>query len=112
MNRRLLLATLGISIPAAGALGWGVSEWLLATKRNAAPSRTGAMQQPIGSPFALVDHTGRRVTDESYAGRVRLVFFGFTHCPDICPTGLGYIAATSQTSWPATSPTFTHRWSA
>lgn len=100
MNRRLLLATLAISVPAAGALGWGVSEWLLATKRNTAPSRTGAMQQPIGSPFALVDHTGRRVTDESYAGRVRLVFFGFTHCPDICPTGLGYIAEALDTLTP------------
>jgi protein SCO1/2 len=40
------------------------------------------------------------VTDESYAGRVRLVFFGFTHCPDICPTGLGYIGEALDTLTP------------
>jgi protein SCO1/2 len=91
MNRRSLLLTLGIGLPAAGALGWGLSEWVLSSRVAPSP-RSGSMQQPIGSPFALVDHTGQRVTDTTYAGRVRLVFFGFTHCPDVCPTGLGYIA--------------------
>lgn len=110
MNRRTLLAALGIGIPAAGALGWGLSEWMLAAKRDAAPSRSGAMQQLIGSPFALTDHKGRRVTDETFAGRVRLVFFGFTHCPDVCPTGLAYIAETldglTQPEAAAVSPLF------
>ncbi len=111
MNRRILLATLGVGVPAAGALGWGLSEWMLAvTGRDAAPPRPGMMQHPIGSPFALTDHTGRRVTDETFAGRVRLVFFGFTHCPDICPTGLGYIAealdSLTQDEAAAVSPLF------
>ncbi|MBI0435963.1 SCO family protein [Roseomonas sp. KE0001] len=91
MNRRTLLLALGVGVPAGSALGWGLSEWMLRSKRASAP-RSSGMQQPIGSPFALVDHTGQRVTDATYAGRVRLVFFGFTHCPDVCPTGLGYIA--------------------
>ncbi|MCG7362974.1 SCO family protein [Roseomonas sp. ACRSG] len=91
MNRRTLLVALGVGIPAGSALGWGLSEWMLRARRASAP-RSSSMQQPIGSPFALVDHTGQRVTDATYAGRVRLVFFGFTHCPDVCPTGLGYIA--------------------
>ncbi|PWC26840.1 SCO family protein [Teichococcus aestuarii] len=91
MNRRTLLATLGVGIPVAGALGWGVSEWMLRLMQSPA-SPSSPMQQSIGSPFALTDHAGRRVTDTSYAGTVRLVFFGFTHCPDVCPTGLGYIA--------------------
>jgi cytochrome oxidase Cu insertion factor (SCO1/SenC/PrrC family) len=46
----------------------------------------------IASDFALTDHTGRRVTEADFAGRWQLVFFGFTYCPDICPTTLAYLA--------------------
>jgi protein SCO1 len=42
----------------------------------------------IGGPFKLVDQDGKIVTDETMKGRPYLVFFGFTHCPDICPTAL------------------------
>ncbi|MGZ5917374.1 MAG: SCO family protein [Methyloceanibacter sp.] len=42
----------------------------------------------IGGPFTLVDQTGKTVTDADYAGRYRLIFFGFTHCADICPAEL------------------------
>lgn len=47
----------------------------------------------IGGPFSLVDGTGKRVTDKDFAGRPMLVYFGFTHCPDVCPAGLQVIAA-------------------
>ncbi len=47
---------------------------------------------PIGGPFALVDGTGRPVTDATYRGRWMLVYFGYTHCPDACPTALNDIA--------------------
>ena len=43
---------------------------------------------PIGGPFTLVDHDGRPVTNETFRGRYRLVYFGYTFCPDICPTKL------------------------
>lgn len=46
----------------------------------------------IGGDFQLVDHEGRRVTAASYAGRHMLVFFGFTHCPDVCPLALGEVS--------------------
>ena len=45
----------------------------------------------IGGPFTLTDQDGRRATDRDYAGRYRIMYFGFTHCPDVCPTDLAVI---------------------
>jgi len=42
----------------------------------------------IGGPFRLVDQNGRTVTDQDFKGEPFVVFFGFTHCPDVCPTTL------------------------
>jgi protein SCO1 len=42
----------------------------------------------IGGPFQLTDQSGTTVTDKSLQGRPSLIFFGFTHCPDVCPTSL------------------------
>src|SRR5450432_3067078 len=42
----------------------------------------------IGGPFQLTDQSGATVTEKSLQGRPTLIFFGFTHCPDICPTSL------------------------
>jgi cytochrome oxidase Cu insertion factor (SCO1/SenC/PrrC family) len=57
----------------------------------------GGLQLPpglnLGGPFALTDHRGRAVTEADFAGRWLLVYFGFTWCPDVCPTELGTIAA-------------------
>jgi protein SCO1/2 len=49
-----------------------------------------AATQPaaIGGPFQLKDQTGQTVTEASLKGKPTLIFFGFTHCPDICPTSL------------------------
>jgi len=52
---------------------------------------TGQKQQTapaIGGPFALTDHNGNEVTDASFHGKFMLVFFGYTYCPDVCPTAL------------------------
>jgi protein SCO1/2 len=43
---------------------------------------------PLGVPFQLTDHTGRVVTEKDFEGRPSAWFFGFTHCPDVCPTTL------------------------
>ncbi len=45
-------------------------------------------REPIGGPFALIDHTGKRRTDADFRGKLLLVYFGFTYCPDVCPTDL------------------------
>jgi protein SCO1/2 len=53
-----------------------------------APSPIGQAVAGVGGPFHLEDQNGKPFTDQDLKGRPFLVFFGFTHCPDICPTTL------------------------
>ena len=46
----------------------------------------------VGGPFTLLDHRGRAVSDRDFHGSFLLVFFGYTYCPDVCPTELQTIA--------------------
>jgi cytochrome oxidase Cu insertion factor (SCO1/SenC/PrrC family) len=48
-------------------------------------------REPIGGPFALTDHTGKPRTDADFRGKLMLIYFGFTYCPDVCPTDLQQI---------------------
>jgi len=45
----------------------------------------------IGGPFTLTNQDGRKVTERDFAGRYRIMYFGFTHCPDVCPMDLAVI---------------------
>jgi cytochrome oxidase Cu insertion factor (SCO1/SenC/PrrC family) len=45
-------------------------------------------REPVGGPFALVDHSGKPTTDAQFRGKLLLVYFGFSFCPDVCPTDL------------------------
>ena len=45
-------------------------------------------REPVGGPLALIDHTGQRRTEVDFRGKLMLVYFGFTYCPDVCPTDL------------------------
>ncbi len=56
------------------------------------PSPRNAGESLIGGPFALRDGDGRTITGESLRGRPFLVYFGYTHCPDVCPTELARVA--------------------
>lgn len=47
----------------------------------------------VGGPFALTDHNGNEVTEASWPGKYKLIFFGFTSCPEICPAALQKISA-------------------
>jgi protein SCO1/2 len=57
--------------------------------RREEPPLAGAA---IGGPFTLTDQNGRRVSERDFAGRYRIVYFGYTHCPDVCPTDLATIS--------------------
>jgi|SRR4051794_11514252 len=64
------------------AVGLLVMTWAMGGLKNvAAPAA-------IGGPFQLTDQAGDTVTDQNLKGRPTLIFFGFTHCPDVCPTSL------------------------
>src|SRR5258708_21337179 len=74
---RTMKALLGVGIRALGAAGgWiGWDGW-----QGDRPA--------IGGSFALTDQDGRTVTSDSLKGKPTLIYFGFTYCPDVCPTSL------------------------
>jgi protein SCO1/2 len=47
----------------------------------------------VGGPFSLIDGDGKPVTDQTWRGKYMLVYFGYTYCPDVCPTTLTNVAA-------------------
>ncbi|MGY0571457.1 SCO family protein [Bradyrhizobium sp. RDM12] len=85
---------------AARWLGLGLALTLVwaghAVARSAAETMDILMwnREPVGGPFALTDHTGKARTDRDFRGKLMLVYFGFTYCPDVCPTDLMAIAQT------------------
>src|SRR4051812_49976842 len=57
---------------------------------SAPPPLEGAT---MGGPFTLTDQNGHRVSDRDFAGKYRLVYFGYTFCPDVCPVDMQVIGA-------------------
>ncbi len=49
-------------------------------------------QATVGGPFRLTDQTGKTVSDADFRGRYMLIYFGYSFCPDVCPTTLGVMA--------------------
>ncbi len=60
---------------------------------SSTPTGSGTGTALVGGPFALTDQTGKHVTEKDYLGKYTLVFFGYTYCPDVCPTELQVISA-------------------
>src|SRR5579863_9361805 len=86
MDRRVILLPFlaVVAVVLAGAL-WHFGD--LAAHRNAESVATGETVN-IGGPFKLIDQDGATRTDQDYRGKYVLVFFGYTYCPDVCPTTL------------------------
>jgi protein SCO1/2 len=87
----------GLALLAGGALLLlvgigGAALWLRPAPESLGPTLPAGVA--IGGPFSLIDETGAPVTEKTYRGRHMLIFFGFTYCPDVCPTELAKIAAT------------------
>lgn len=76
----LLAAALGLSLAGCERQGGTAA---------AAPLAGASM----GGPFTLTDQNGRRVVDAAFAGRYRLIYFGYTFCPDVCPTDMQMVGA-------------------
>src|SRR5437879_1808497 len=80
-TRRLLLP---LSVLLFGIVALGFAAYV-----SFSPNKPSSARAPaIGGPFSLVAHDGRHLTDADFRGEPFLVFFGYTHCPDVCPTTL------------------------
>ncbi|HEV7371043.1 SCO family protein [Arenibaculum sp.] len=92
MKRRLLRIAMGslIGLAVAFLAAWQISR--VTQSPLVAGSTSGSAQ--VGGPFTLVDHTGATVTERDFAGRYLLVYFGYSFCPDVCPTDLQVLAQT------------------
>jgi protein SCO1/2 len=94
--RRALAAVLGVLLLSA-----------LAATADEQPSAAKLMDDlmwergPIGGPFALIDHTGKPRTDADFRGKLMIIYFGYSYCPDICPTDLMSIATAVDLLGPA-----------
>jgi protein SCO1/2 len=91
---RILYATLGL-LMAVLLLGAGGFLWLSGTGRNGPIG--------IGGPFTLEDGNGKPITDKDFRGKYMLVYFGYTFCPDVCPTTLNAVAEAMDKLGPAAS---------
>ncbi|MFQ5618571.1 MAG: SCO family protein [Rhodospirillales bacterium] len=89
-GRRTILAALSIVLAATVAGAWLLTP--APAPGSSAENGKAAQAPSIGGPFSLVDQTGKPVTDKDFRGRFMLVFFGYTYCPDVCPTDLQIIS--------------------
>ena len=87
MPRRSILILAAVILLIAAGLG----SYTLMSRQMHQPQGTGVAL--VGGPFALTDQNGRRVTEKDFLGKYMLVFFGYTYCPDVCPTELQVMTA-------------------
>jgi len=93
-----ILILMALTLVAASALGavWGL---LIAPAPEVVTTGTAT----IGGPFALASTNGKDVTDQAYRGKWMLIFFGYTFCPDACPTALNNISVALEKLGPDAS---------
>ena len=70
----------------------------MAPKRNGAGTgqECDTGRADVGGPFRLIDHTGKTVTEADFRGRYMLIYFGYSFCPDVCPTTLAMLTGVQK----------------
>lgn len=86
--RKYLLLLVFVMLAFTGAM-----IWMTRGQDADAPPLADSGTAQIGGSFRLTDQNGKTVSDSDFRGKPMLVFFGFTHCPDICPTTLATYSA-------------------
>lgn len=59
--------------------------------KTSEPSYIVTANVPLGGPFSLTNHLGKRITNEDFKGKLMLLYFGYSYCPDLCPSELSTI---------------------
>lgn len=85
--RVALWSTVGVIVAALIAWQWGLPPFA---------SRTPGGVAAVGGPFTLIDQDGATRTDRDFRGKFMLVYFGYTFCPDVCPTALQVMTVALQ----------------
>lgn len=86
-NKIVLVLGIALTLLIAGIVGYAMNR----SFNEGGVVATG--EALVGGPFQLTDHTGKAVTEQDYLGENLLIYFGFTYCPDVCPTELSKVAA-------------------
>lgn len=94
--RSRTLALIGLIALAALAAG---GAWLAGSRPGGAPA-PAAQASAVGGPFRLVDQNGRPVDESILKGKWTAIFFGYTYCPDVCPTTLQSLARAQEALGP------------
>src|SRR3546814_11510644 len=85
LSRILLIVVLGLMLAGGGLIAWYYVQQPQSGAIVSSETRSSGSAL-IGGPFTLTDQTGQRRSEADLKGHYALVYFGYTYCPDICPT--------------------------
>lgn len=93
LNLKQSLFTITLVLTLLG--GAALVDYLVQLSRSEGAVAPGT-EADIGASFSLIDQSGKPVTNADFADKYKLIFFGFTHCPDVCPTTLSRMSRTLE----------------